>query len=88
MIRRIMCSGRVVDGDYRHEFGRGLGEDFSRELRALEEAVRDGLVVFEAGDSFVVTQTGRLLLRNLAMIFDAYLPRERDSSRPVFSRTV
>lgn len=88
VIRRIMCSGRVVDGDYRHEFGRGLGDDFSRELRALEEAVRDGLVVFEAGDSFVVTQTGRLLLRNLAMIFDAYLPRERDSSRPVFSRTV
>ena len=58
------------------------------ELRALEQAVSDGLIVFETEDSFAVTPTGRLLLRNLAMIFDAYLPGQREGSTPVFSRTV
>ena len=88
IIRRIMCSGRVAGDDYHREFGREMGEDFTLELRALEEIAHDGLVVFAAKDSFAVTPTGRLLLRNLAMIFDTYLPGQREVGDPIFSRTV
>jgi oxygen-independent coproporphyrinogen-3 oxidase len=36
---------------------------------------------------FEVTPSGRLLVRNIAMIFDRYL-RARTSQAPVFSRTI
>jgi hypothetical protein len=36
---------------------------------------------------FEVTPSGRLLVRNVAMIFDRYL-RTRTSATPVFSRTI
>jgi oxygen-independent coproporphyrinogen-3 oxidase len=78
----------VTSDAYRHEFGRTLGDDFPTELRSMEEIARDGLVVLEAGDGFSVTPIGSLLLRNLAMIFDAYLPDQLDSGRPMFSKTV
>ena len=68
-------------------------ERFSRqfdagELAALAPAVSDGLVVIEADGGLSVTPTGRLLVRNIAMEFDAYLPEQRRSGRPMFSRTV
>lgn len=88
VIGRIMCAGRVTSDAYRHAFDRTLGDDFPTELRSMEEVARDGLVVLEAGDGFSVTPIGSLLLRNLAMIFDAYLPDQLDSGRPMFSKTV
>jgi oxygen-independent coproporphyrinogen-3 oxidase len=88
VIRQIMCAGRVSGEAYRNEFGRAFGDDFSTELRSLAEVERDGLVVVEAGGDFRVTATGSLLLRNLAMIFDAYLPGQREREQPMFSKTV
>ncbi len=88
VIARIMCAGRVTNAAYRREFGRELREDFTAELQALEEPAGDGLVALEADGDFSVTPIGSLLLRNLAMIFDAYLPRQRETGKPLFSRTV
>lgn len=88
VIRQIMCAGRVAGEAYRKEFGRELGDDFSTELGSMDQVVRDGLVVLEADDGFRVTPTGNLLLRNLAMIFDAYLPSQREGGQPMFSKTV
>jgi coproporphyrinogen III oxidase-like Fe-S oxidoreductase len=45
-------------------------------------------VVREGDGSFRATPLGRFLLRNVAMIFDAYLPGQRTQGRPLFSRTV
>ena len=37
----------------------------------------------------LVSETGKLLIRNLAMAFDAYLPgQQSDDEGPKFSRTV
>ena len=59
----------------------------SQALEQLEPAVADGLVVVEADGSFAVTSLGRLLVRNVAMVFDAYL-ETKPPEASIFSRTV
>ncbi len=88
VISQIMCSGRVEGSDYEQEFGRKMIDDFPREFVDLAEAERDGLVVFESDDRFAATAVGKLLLRNLATIFDAHLPGQRDLGKPLFSRAL
>jgi oxygen-independent coproporphyrinogen-3 oxidase len=56
-------------------------------MGGLEELVDDGLVTFD-GRVLQVTPLGRLLVRNVAMMFDAYLPRHANDKAPTFSRTV
>ncbi len=72
VIQSIMCSTRV---DY-EEFGARWGVDFrdcyAGELAALQPLADDGLV--ELGrDGFRLTPAGRLLMRHVAMCFDAHL---------------
>ena len=82
-IMRLMCDMSL---DY-HAMSRRLGIDFPRyfkeELAAVRETEADGLVVSRE-DGITVTENGRLLIRNLAMRFDAYL--KPDETR--FSRTI
>ncbi len=72
VIMRIMCSGRIVYEDFNVSHGIDFKEHFRDALAALQEPAADGLVEFR-DDGFAVTARGRLLLRNLAMPFDAYL---------------
>lgn len=82
-IMRLMCDLRL---DYA-VLGQRLGIDFeayfARELASLAEAAADGLVVLRHG-GLTVSDTGRLLIRNLAMVFDAHLAK----SEKRFSRTI
>ena len=88
VIERVMCHGGVRASDYRARFGEELGSRFAEELARLAALEEDGLVVREGDGSFRATPLGRFLLRNVAMIFDAYLPGQRTQGRPLFSRTV
>ena len=66
-----------------------LGDEVARyrdELAALAPLEKDGLVERE-GARLRVTPLGRLFVRNVAMVFDAYLDRA-PTQRRVFSRTV
>jgi oxygen-independent coproporphyrinogen-3 oxidase len=60
---------------------------YGDELARLAPLEADGLVVRE-GSRITATDAGRVLIRNIASIFDAYLPRDANAARPVFSRTV
>ena len=51
-------------------------------------AIGDGLVTRAGDGSLAVTPLGRLLVRNVAMAFDAYLPEQKTAGRPMFSKTV
>jgi oxygen-independent coproporphyrinogen-3 oxidase len=77
VITQLMCN-----------FWVDLGEDgtryFAPELERLHRFEDDGLVV-RTGSQLELTQLGRLFVRNVAMVFDAYLSR---AERPRFSRTV
>lgn len=53
---------------------------FGRELKDLEDMARDGLVTLS--DKWIsVTPRGRLLVRNICMVFDKYLRADRERAR-------
>lgn len=83
VIMRLMCD-LALDFD---ALSRRLEIDFracfARELEALAAPAADGLVTLH-DRGLTATDTGRLLIRNLAMIFDAHLAR----SEKRFSRTI
>jgi oxygen-independent coproporphyrinogen-3 oxidase len=88
VITRILCHGEVRAAEFEEAFGRPFRNSFARELAELQVPAQDGLVAIAADGSLHVTPAGRLLVRNLAMPFDAYLARQRASGERMFSRTV
>lgn len=57
---------------------------FARELEGLADLAADGLIRLNGG-GLEVTPVGRLLIRNIAMRFDAYLEQEKERR---FSKTI
>ena len=88
VIKQIMCRGGVRAGDYESVFGDDFGARFARELAGLAPFERDGLVIREGESDFRATDDGRLLVRNIAMLFDAYLEAQQRSEAPLFSKTI
>jgi oxygen-independent coproporphyrinogen-3 oxidase len=88
VIGRIMCHGELRAAEFEQAFGRPFAEAYAPELATLEPAIGDGLVTRAGDGSLTVTPLGRLLVRNVAMAFDAYLPEQQKAGRPMFSRTV
>ena len=90
VIGRILCHGVVRADEFDAEFGAepGFARRYAGELRSLEGAREDGLVEIEADGSLGITPVGRLLVRNVAMAFDAYLPGQRREGERMFSKTV
>lgn len=86
-INRVMCLFRLDLGEIQQKFGDLARRTIEQSMGGLEELVRDGLVTFD-GHALRVTPLGRLLVRNVAMMFDAYLPRHAKDKTPTFSRTV
>jgi oxygen-independent coproporphyrinogen-3 oxidase len=58
---------------------------FKPELEKLRALALDGLLTLDA-DWLSVTGKGRLLIRNICMVFDRYLVL--DAGRPQFSTTI
>jgi oxygen-independent coproporphyrinogen III oxidase len=87
VIQDIMCRARIDYAHIEQAWPVRFEEYFAREIAALAGPVEDGLVVMrERG--FELTPVGRLLMRNVAMCFDAYLPGHQQSETPRFSRAV
>jgi oxygen-independent coproporphyrinogen-3 oxidase len=88
VIQRLLCDAGVEAPAFRARFGAGLRERFAPELARLAELAEDGLLELAADGSIAVTPLGRLVLRTLAMAFDAYLPGQQGAARPLFSQTI
>jgi len=88
IIGRILCHGELRAAEFREAFGRELANTYAAELLSLLPAQDDGLVLLSSDGSLTVTPAGRLLVRNLAMAFDAHLESQRESGQRMFSRTV
>jgi oxygen-independent coproporphyrinogen-3 oxidase len=87
VIQSIMCRMRVDFAEVDSAWAVRFEDYFARELAALQPLVADGLLVMhERG--FELTPIGHLLMRNVAMCFDAYLPGHQQSDTPRFSRAV
>ena len=87
VIHQIMCNFFV---DLRAEcepLGLDAEEHFAAELRDLQESLDAGLVRRDGLTLEVVTPLGRILVRNVAMVFDTYL-RDRRGKAGTFSKTI
>jgi len=85
VIMSIACRLELDFGSIERAFAINFEEYFSGEMSRLRTQADDGLVILESR-RLRVTDKGRLLLRNICMIFDAYLgggPPQR-----IFSRTI
>ncbi len=83
-IMRLMCD---LSLDYVHIsklLGINFQTHFARELDSLDDLEADGLLV-KTPQGVRVTDLGRLLIRNIAMRFDAYAATRKENR---FSRTI
>lgn len=88
VIQALMCGARVDFGTIETRYGIEFELHFAAELEALAPLLADELVA-RGERSLQVTRRGRLLMRNVAMVFDPYLRQvapESASSR--YSRAV
>ena len=83
VIMRLMCDLKLDYSALSQRLGIDFRTYFAADLQRFDDAAADGLVELSP-DGLRVTDSGRLLIRNLAMHFDAYLTK--NPAR--FSKTV
>ena len=93
VIMELLCNLKLSFQDVQGKFNIRPIDYFKAEFSLLEEMVSDGLLtVSEKG--MTVSSLGRLLIRNIGMVFDKYYqdarhPRESgDRTQPIYSRTI
>jgi oxygen-independent coproporphyrinogen-3 oxidase len=86
VIMRLMCDLELEKREVESRFEIVFDEYFFDALVKLKEFIPLGLLSLES-DRIVVSDSGRFVLRNIAMCFDAYLP-VMTKEKPIFSRTV
>lgn len=86
VIMSLMCRMMLEKREVERRHGIVFDEYFAPALERLRGFVADGLVEVHA-DRITVNGIGRLVIRNIAMAFDAYIDR-MVQDRPVFSKTL
>src|ERR1700722_10865906 len=87
VINRILCHGALHKSEIEQEFGIAFDKTFAPELERLSPFVSDGLL--ELGNGVLrTTLLGRIFIRNIAMVFDPYLEKQKLESRQLFSKTL
>lgn len=85
LIGQLMCGGELDIAQFEARHHLVFADYFAEDMQRLRQLADDGLVALDL-PRIRVTPRGRLLLRTIAMCFDAYLGREQ---RPVsYSRTL
>ena len=85
IIQQLVCHFRVDTRAIARAWGIDFDDRFADELVRLAEMEKDGLVELGA-DEIIVQPPGRLLVRNICMVFDRY--QQLPGSRGTFSRTI
>lgn len=85
IIMRLMCDFELDKRELEKQFDIEFDEYFADAYPQLEEIARDECLIL-TDDKIEVTGPGKLIIRNIAMAFDAYLPKQME--KPIFSKTV
>jgi oxygen-independent coproporphyrinogen-3 oxidase len=86
VILELSCNARLDVRDIESRFGISFGEHFASELAQLRDMEADGLLSI-SDDEILLSETGRYLVRNACMVFDAWLEKG-SSDAPRYSKTV
>ena len=81
---RLMCHLELNYGQLSKELDIDFSEFFASSLESLEDMEADELLV-RHDDRLLVTDLGRLVIRNIAMRFDAY---QKVATEQRFSKTI
>ena len=84
-IEALMCYDVLEFADIERRFGIEFVDYFGAELSRMKDLESDGLVDIGA-NRIAITQTGRLLLRSIAMMFDRYIDHAQNDGR--FSKAI
>jgi oxygen-independent coproporphyrinogen III oxidase len=87
VIEEILCNGVVDFKNFSSTWNLDFKEFFADNLQSLNTVVADDLVELSS-DKLIVTDLGKFFYRNIASVFDAYLSKHLESSKPVFSQSV
>ncbi len=77
VITRLMCNFRLAMADIDNEFGIRFEDYFSEAMQAMEQMQTDGLLTL-SNREIVIHDKGRFLIRNICMLFDAYLKGNKE----------
>lgn len=72
VITQLICHFRLDPRGLEKDFGISFNDYFAAELTELETMAQDGLLSFDE-NGIVVEPVGKLLIRNICMVFDKYL---------------
>jgi oxygen-independent coproporphyrinogen-3 oxidase len=87
VITRLLCHAVIRKNEIGAEFGVSFADYFAPEIARLAPLIDDGLVETDASE-IRVTPVGRNFIRNVAMLFDPYLEKQRLAEQPLFSKTL
>ena len=87
LIDKILCLGEVSNKELDSNWGVNLEQLLVADKSLVIEMEQDGILSWNT-DCLKLSSVGRLFMRNVAMLFDTYLPAHRQSSQKVFSATV
>ena len=72
VIEECLCSGRISKDEIEKRFGIDFDDFFRPELMRLNELERDGLIEDRFSRTIRVTPAGRIFVRAIARVFDAF----------------
>ncbi|EJL87003.1 oxygen-independent coproporphyrinogen III oxidase [Herbaspirillum sp. CF444] len=89
IIQRLMCNFELSIASVETAYPITFGDYFGSELESLHRLAQDGLVTID-DEWITVTTKGRLLIRNICMVFDRHLrsARQRQIQPQRYSRTI
>ncbi len=91
VIMRLICDFRLDGNRVGKEWDIDFTQHFQAEMSRLAEMERDGLLTLR-GNGIEVSAKGRLLIRNICMVFDQYIPpaliTTEGESRQRFSKVI
>lgn len=88
VIMDLMCNLVIDKRRIEERFGIDFDTVFADAFPGLREMESDGLVELSDHEVRMAGPYGHILVRNAAMLFDAYLPKGEGEGKQIFSRTV
>ena len=85
-ILRLICHFYLSFEEFESEFGIGFKEYFAEEMDEVRELQNDGILEV-AENSISVVNHGKILVRNVCMVFDAYL-KKQEVPKVKYSKTI
>jgi oxygen-independent coproporphyrinogen-3 oxidase len=82
VIEECLCNGRISKDEIERRFGISFDDYFTPETMQLQQYERDGLIEGRMSRTIRITPVGRIYVRTIAKVFDAF------QTAPVASKAV